>query len=39
MKQYGYTWEAIGCYNSRTPDKRDRYARLVFRKLQEIPED
>jgi soluble lytic murein transglycosylase-like protein len=39
MKQYGYSWEAIGCYNSRTPDKRDRYARLVFRKLQEIPEE
>lgn len=37
MKKYGYTWEAIGCYNSRTPDKRDRYARLVFRKLREIP--
>ena len=39
MKQYGYSWEAIGCYNSRTPDKRDRYARLVFRKLREIPEE
>ena len=24
MKKYGYTWEAIGCYNSQTPDKRDK---------------
>jgi len=36
MKKYGYTWEAIGCYNSQTPDKRDRYALTIFRKLQEI---
>lgn len=36
MKQYGYSWEAIGCYNSRTPSKRDKYALTVFRKLQEI---
>jgi len=36
MKKYGYSWEAIGCYNSQTPSKRDRYALLVFKKLQEI---
>jgi len=39
MKKYGYSWEAIGCYNSQTPSKRDRYAMLVFKKLQEISED
>lgn len=39
MKRYGYSWEAIGCYNSRTTDKRDRYARLVYRKLREIGEN
>lgn len=39
MKKYGYTWEAIGCYNSQTPDKRDRYARLVFKQLQRIERD
>lgn len=39
MKKYGYSWEAIGCYNSQTPSKRDRYAMLVFRKLQEISAD
>jgi soluble lytic murein transglycosylase-like protein len=39
MKKYGYTWEAIGCYNSQTPDKRDRYARAVFKQLQKIQRD
>lgn len=39
MKKYGYTWEAIGCYNSQTPDKRDRYARAVFKQLQRIQHD
>lgn len=23
---YGYTWEAVGCYHSRTPERRDAYA-------------
>jgi len=36
MKKYGYSWEAIGCYNSQTPSKRDRYAMLIFRKIQEL---
>ncbi len=39
MKKYGYTWEAIGCYNSQTPDKRDRYAQMVYRQLQNIERD
>ena len=39
MKKYGYSWEAIGCYNSQTPDKRDRYAHLVFRQLKLIEKD
>lgn len=34
MKKYGYTWEAIGCYNSQTPSKRNRYAMMVFKQLQ-----
>jgi len=29
INKYGYTWEAVGCYHSQTPDKRDRYARRV----------
>jgi Transglycosylase SLT domain len=39
MKKYGYTWDAIGCYNSQTPDKRDKYARMVYRQLQSIQRD
>lgn len=27
--KYGPTWEAVGCYNSQTPSKRDAYARKV----------
>jgi soluble lytic murein transglycosylase-like protein len=26
MKDYGYTWKAVGCYHSRTPELRDAYA-------------
>ncbi len=36
IKKYGYTWGAVGCYNSQTPDKRDRYAIAVFKQLQLI---
>lgn len=36
MNKYGYTWKAIGCYNSQTPDKRDRYSRKVFDQLQKV---
>jgi len=39
MKKYGYTWDAIGCYNSQTPDKRDKYAQLVYRQLKNIERD
>jgi soluble lytic murein transglycosylase-like protein len=33
VRDYGYTWEAVGCYNSRTPSKRDRYAARIARLL------
>ena len=36
MNKYGYTWKAIGCYNSQTPDKRDRYSKMVFDQLQRV---
>ena len=36
MNKYGYTWKAIGCYHSQTPDKRDRYSRKVFDQLQRV---
>lgn len=31
IRDYGYTWPAVGCYNSRTPSKRDRYAAKIAR--------
>ena len=36
MNKYGYTWKAIGCYNSQTPQKRDRYSKMVFDQLQHV---
>lgn len=33
IQDYGYTWRAVGCYNSRTPSKGDRYAGKVYRVL------
>lgn len=26
VQDYGYTWKAVGCYHSRTPERRDAYA-------------
>lgn len=37
MQDYGYTWAAVGCYNSRTPSKRDRYAARIARLLSREP--
>lgn len=31
IQDYGYTWSAVGCYNSRTPSKRDQYAARIAR--------
>jgi hypothetical protein len=39
MKRYGYNWEAVGCYNSSRPDKRDKYARMVFTQLKRIEKE
>jgi soluble lytic murein transglycosylase-like protein len=35
VRDYGYTWPAVGCYNSRTPSKRDRYAAKIARIISE----
>jgi soluble lytic murein transglycosylase-like protein len=29
INKYGYNWNAVGCYNSQTPSKRDRYAARI----------
>lgn len=28
--KYGYTWDAVGCYNARSKSKRDRYAHNIY---------
>ncbi|MEI6827678.1 MAG: lytic transglycosylase domain-containing protein [Desulfuromonadales bacterium] len=35
IRDYGYTWPAVGCYNSRTPSKRDRYAAKIARIIKQ----
>lgn len=35
IRQYGYGWQAIGAYNAVSPRKRERYARRIWRKLQQ----
>ncbi len=30
LQRYGYTWEAIGCYNASSKKKREEYARKVY---------
>jgi soluble lytic murein transglycosylase-like protein len=32
--KYGYTWEGVGCYNSQTPSKRNRYANIIYKEIQ-----
>jgi len=31
--RFGYTWNAVGCYNSASPAKRSLYARRVWRSI------
>lgn len=33
IDQHGYTWEAVGCYNAASSDKRKVYAWKVFRQM------
>ena len=32
--KYGNTWEGVGCYNSQTPSKRDKYARSIYQVIR-----
>lgn len=36
IERHGYNWEAVGCYNARSPSKRVEYANRVYRKLKEL---
>lgn len=33
IDRYGYTWEAVGCYNATSTDKRKNYAWKVYRQI------
>ncbi len=33
VQQHGNTWEAVGCYNAKSKDKRNAYAWKVYRAL------
>jgi len=35
MQDYGYTWKAVGCYHSRTPERRDAYALRIATILEQ----
>lgn len=30
IRDYGYTWKAVGCYHSRNPERNIKYARKVY---------
>jgi len=34
--KYGYNWQAIGCYNSQTPELSEIYAKKVFNQLERL---
>ncbi len=34
IDQHGYTWEAVGCYNAASPDKKKAYSWKIFRQLK-----
>jgi len=36
MKKYGYTWEAVGCYNAGSKNKRHGYAYKVWRAISKM---
>jgi len=33
LDRYGYSFDGIGCYNARSPEKRERYTRKILRVL------
>ena len=36
INRYGYNWKAIGCYNSRTPEKSEIYAKKIFNQIKQL---
>jgi soluble lytic murein transglycosylase-like protein len=37
VDRFGYTWEAVGCYNALSRDKRVDYSWKILRELKEAP--
>ncbi len=35
INEYGYNWKGVGCYNSRTPLHRNRYANRIAKIVQQ----
>jgi len=38
IKRHGYTWEAVGCYNAKSKNKRTVYAYKVWRVMTKLKE-
>ena len=36
MKKYGYTWEAVGCYNAGSKNRRNEYAYKIWRAIAKM---
>lgn len=36
VQKYGYTWEAVGCYHSQTPSRRDSYALKIYNQIEKL---
>ncbi len=36
IDRYGYNWEAVGCYNARSFEKRIQYANKIYQKIFEM---
>lgn len=34
IREYGYTWDAVGCYNANSKFKRTKYARKIYNILK-----
>lgn len=36
IKEHGYNWTAVGCYNARSDHKRRKYERLIYQMLRSM---
>lgn len=34
IEKHGYNWEAVGCYNARSPEKRKKYSYKIYKVLK-----